>query len=44
MNDKDLIVLILKDNPMEKIRLFFILMMVKNAIEAEKKSMIGDFS
>ena len=44
MNDKDLIVLILKDNPMERTRLFFTLMMVKNAIEADKKLKIGDFS
>ena len=44
MNDKDLIVLILKDNPMERTRLFFTLMMVKDAIEADKKWKIGDFS
>ena len=44
MEDKDLIILILKDNPMEKTRLFFTLMMIKYAIEAEKKLKIGDFS
>ena len=44
MEDKDLIILILKENPMEKTRLFFTLMMIKDAIEAEKKLKIGDFS
>ena len=44
MNDKDLIILILKENFMERTRLFFILMMIKDAIQAEKKLKIGDLS